>query len=161
MASLALNCGSGLEEDVRRHQSGATSETPRNRRQRLRRRRDRRRASLVGSLRIAAVCVAMVCVALYGPNLHKLRQIRAEISDIQAQIAEWELRNLDVMARVEYARSDAFVRQAARERLGLVDQGTILYLAQVPGAGATGLAAGNQDPRTDSQSFAMSPLNSP
>ena len=137
MASLALKDGTGPVGEEGVNPACAVKTDPGDRRRRLRRRNERRRARLICRLRIAAVCGIILCLGLYGPNLYKLERIRAEIADLQAQCVEWEQRNLEVMALIEYARSDAFVRQAARERLSLVDQGAVLYVAQVPGTGTT------------------------
>lgn len=137
MASLTLNDGAVPAGEEGVNPACTVRRDPGDRRRRLRRRDERRRARLVCSLKIAALCGIILCFGLYGPNLYKLERIRAEISDLQAQCLEWDQRNLEVMALIEYTRSDAFVRQAARERLGLVDQGAILYVAQVPGTGTS------------------------
>ncbi len=135
MASLALKDGTRSAGEAEMSPACAMRRAAGDRRRRLRRREEGRRARLVCSLKIVTVCGIILCLGLYGPNLYKLERIRAEIADIKAQCLEWEQRNLEVMAIIEYARSDAFVRQAARERLGLVDQGAILYVAQVQGTG--------------------------
>jgi cell division protein FtsB len=159
VASLALKDETRPAGEEKLGPSAAVRRTSSDRRRRLRRRHQRRRARLVCSLKIAAVCGAMLFLGLYGPNLYNLERIRAEIADLKAQCLEWEQRNLEVMAHIEYARSDAFVRQAARERLGLVDQGTILYVAQVQSTGTDGSTEGTGTSR-NSQALALSLPNS-
>lgn len=131
MASSVIECGDELQS-TERDLYPSLVESPHDRRRRLRRRRDLRKARLSSNLKLAAVCCAVICLWLYCPSMYKLSQIRQEIGDLQAQCHEWGQKNLQVMADISYASTDDFVRYAARENLGLVDQGTTLYVAGLP-----------------------------
>lgn len=154
MASLVLN--SGDLEPVEYGVSGLFGETPSERRRRLRRRKELRRARLVGDIKLAIVCCTILCLWLYVPSVYRLSQIRQEISSLQAQYYEWQQKNAQVMADISYASTDEFVRRAARETLGLVDRGAILYVASLPEVNDEPTSV---KPDTGEQSFAMSVSN--
>lgn len=137
VTSLSVTDGAGQEIGMSRIPE-ALVDTPLDQRMRMRRRRERRRAHLIASLRSALICIAFICVALYGPKVYSLFRIRAEISDLKAEYDRWNQLNLHVMADISYAMSDSYVRQAARETLGLVDKGTILYVAALPNTDSVG-----------------------
>jgi cell division protein FtsB len=158
VTSLSVIGGDGQEFVVNRVPDTLV-ETPLDQRTRMRRRKERRRANLIANLKVALICIAFICVVLYGPMVYKLWEIRAEIRDIRAECDRWNQLNVQVMADISYARSDSYVRQAARETLGLVDKGAILYVAALPDARSAGdEAARGASGGRGSQALAMNAL---
>ncbi|MDR0841496.1 MAG: septum formation initiator family protein [Christensenellaceae bacterium] len=72
------------------------------------------------------VCVAMVGMVLYSQQ-HKLRVIAAEQAELalQLQDRQTEKRRLEYM--IEYAQSEEYLLQFAREKLGYVKPGDVKF----------------------------------
>ena len=98
---------------------------------RRRTRADRRkqaglRAAMLGILMV--VCI--LCLVLFV----KGQKLRAQISqndricqELNEQIAAEEARTADIEALRDYYESEDFIRQAARDRLGLIEEGQIVF----------------------------------
>ena len=58
----------------------------------------------------------------------KLNEQKAEILHLQEQIAETEEVNAELERLIEYTESEEFIEKVARERLGWVKKGEIIFI---------------------------------
>jgi len=58
----------------------------------------------------------------------KLNEQRAEIQHLKEQIAETEEVNAELERLIEYTESEEFIEKVARERLGWVKKGEIIFI---------------------------------
>ncbi|MDD2978593.1 MAG: septum formation initiator family protein [Hespellia sp.] len=63
------------------------------------------------------------CVSLQAKN----RSYKAQETEIQNQLAEEEKRTEEIADFKEYVKTDDYVKEVARERLGLVDPNEIIF----------------------------------
>lgn len=61
----------------------------------------------------------------YARGFVRIRALRAQIEQVQQDVAELERRNAELQERLSMYDSDAFVERMAREELGLVGPGEI------------------------------------
>ncbi|NLN42377.1 MAG: septum formation initiator family protein [Clostridiales bacterium] len=58
----------------------------------------------------------------------KLNEQKAEIQHLKEQIAETEEVNAELERLIEYTESEEFIEKVARERLGWVKKGEIIFI---------------------------------
>ncbi|AEF93013.1 Septum formation initiator [Desulfotomaculum nigrificans CO-1-SRB] len=113
-----------------------------------RRRRGGGRLILMVSLAI----VGYVTFTL-GNQISHLHAMQNNVENIQSQIEDLKKKNSALREEIKKIKSDAYVEQEAREKLGLVKPGeTLVVPAQSPAGGAT-------PPVTQEQSFKVRDKN--
>ncbi len=82
--------------------------------------------------------VLLVVAAVYGDHgLIHLMRMRAEQTDLEHAAFDLQQQNEQLRERIRRLRSDNhYIEQLARERLGLVKKGEIMYRLTAPGTGA-------------------------
>ena len=79
------------------------------------------------------VCIFMVafsvavCAVVYKQN-QTLDELRTEAAAIQKQIDEQEEEKLNLEGKQSYYESDEYIEKVAREQLGLVKSGEIVFV---------------------------------
>ena len=77
---------------------------------------------------MAVVCILMAVVLVQGQNLRgKLAANERRTEELQQQIEAEDQRTQDIDDMKEYMQSDEYTEKAAREKLGLVKDGEILF----------------------------------
>ena len=71
--------------------------------------------------------VVVVCVSLYS-QAKTLYRLKNEESMITSQLESEKKRNLEITSSAEYYKSDAYIESVAREKLGLVMPGEIVFI---------------------------------
>lgn len=110
----------------------------------VRPRKAKARSRKGGLPRFARVAFAVVFVYLFvGFCLQQIEvmKLARQVGDLEAQAASLEAENARLAEEIEYAKSDAYIEQVAREELGLVWPNEIPY---APGgrAGDSGDSSG-------------------
>lgn len=91
-----------------------------------------------GALATGVVVLALLIVAaVYGDHgMAHLSRMRGEQRDLERSAFELQQRNEHLRERIRRLRSDDFyLEKLARERLGLVKKGEILYRVAPPASG--------------------------
>ena len=87
--------------------------------------KDNRMAKL---LIVLVVCAMFLVVSVSSINLHnKLVDLRTKEQDIQRQIDEEEARRLEIEEYEKYTHTMGYVEDIAKDRLGLVYEGEIVF----------------------------------
>jgi len=92
--------------------------------------RRRRAAEMRAAMLTILLIVCMTCLVLFikGQKLKAQIKENERIADsLTAQIEEEEARTAEIEALKDYYESDEFIRQAARDRLGLIEEGQIVF----------------------------------
>ena len=77
---------------------------------------------------VLVVCAMFLVVSVSSINLHnKLVDLRAKEQDIQRQIDEEEARQLEIEEYEKYTHTMGYVEDVAKDRLGLVYEGEIVF----------------------------------
>jgi cell division protein DivIC len=80
-------------------------------------------ALIIGVLVLLAAGTFVSSLSLRAKNQEYARQEK----ELKSQIAEEEERTQEIQEYQEYIQSDDYVRETARDKLGLVDPGEILF----------------------------------
>ena len=76
----------------------------------------------------AVVCVLMAVILVQGQNLNrKLAANERRTEELQQQIQDENQRTESIEEMREYMQSDEYAEKVAREKLGLVKDGEILF----------------------------------
>lgn len=80
------------------------------------------------------ITILMVVCLLFAVLLYEGFQLQNRIgeneqrrTELEAAIEKEEQRTSEIEARREYMKSDEYVRQAARDRLGLLESGELIF----------------------------------
>lgn len=108
---------------------------------------------------VLAGTVAAIVLGLIVPRGWKLRtQLReytAQKQSLEEQIASEEKRAEELEEYAKYTKTDEYVEKVAREKLGLVKKGEILFRSSGSGAsGSSGTAASDSTSQTEGASQA-------
>lgn len=99
------------------------------------RKKSQNRFSMV--LAITVMLVILAAVSVRGLQLQKqLTGYQEKKAELEQQIAEEEQRTKDIEEYSKYTKTDEYVEEIARDKLGLVKQGEIIFKN-------TGKASGN------------------
>ena len=87
------------------------------------------RQNLIGMLTITLiVCVLLCVICVKSSAMHRtIQQNDATISQLETQIEEETKRTDSIEKKGEYMQSDEYVAKIAREKLGLVNDGEIMF----------------------------------
>ena len=87
------------------------------------------RQNLIGMLTITQiVCVLLCVICVKSSAMHRtIQQNDATISQLETQIEEETKRTDSIEKKGEYMQSDEYVAKIAREKLGLVNDGEIMF----------------------------------
>ena len=92
--------------------------------------RRRHAAEMRAAMLTILLIVCITCLVLFVKGQKLRAQIRENdrIRDsLSAQIEAEEARTAEIEALKDYYESDEFIRQAARDRLGLIEEGQIVF----------------------------------
>lgn len=90
------------------------------------RKKSQNRFSMV--LAITVMVVILGAVSVRGVQLQKkLEGYEARKEELQQQIAEEEQRTKDIEEYSKYTKTDEYVEEVARDKLGLVKKGEIIF----------------------------------
>ncbi len=92
--------------------------------------REEERQSGRGNIVLAVMVVLVLLAVLYtsGSSLQrKLDGYRAHIAELEQQLEEEEQRSRYIEEYREYTQTDEFIEQIAREKLGLLYEGEIIF----------------------------------
>ena len=77
---------------------------------------------------LIVVCLIFAVLLLEGWRLRgRIHDNEARGTELQAAIEEETARTAQIESRREYMQSDEYIRQAAKDRLGLVESGEIIF----------------------------------
>lgn len=77
---------------------------------------------------LVVVCILFAALFIGGYRLNKKIDIAlATKSELEDQIRDEETRKEEIEELEEYMKTDEYIREAAREKLGLVDEGDIIF----------------------------------
>ena len=77
---------------------------------------------------LLVVCILFVALFIGGYRLNKkVDSALATKAELQDQIKDEETRKEEIEALEEYMQTDEYIREVAREKLGLVDEGDIIF----------------------------------
>ncbi len=103
---------------------------------------------------ILAVAVAAIVLGLIVPRGWKLRtqlqEYTAQKEALEAQISSEEKRAEELEEYAKYTKTDEYVEKVAREKLGLVKKGEILFRSSAGAGTGTSSSSGSAAQRTDS-----------
>lgn len=87
------------------------------------------RQNMIGMLTITLiVCVLLCVICVKSSAMHRtIQQNNATISQLETQIEEETERTDSIEKKGEYMQSDEYVAKIAREKLGLVNDGEIMF----------------------------------
>lgn len=87
------------------------------------------RQNLIGMLTITVIVCVLLCVICVKSNaMHRtIEQNNETISQLEGQIADETQRTDEIAEKGAYMQSDEYVAKIAREKLGLVNDGEILF----------------------------------
>lgn len=87
------------------------------------------RQNLVGMLTITViVCVLLCVICVKSSAMHRtIEQNNETISQLETQIEDETKRTDSIEKKGEYMQSDEYVAKIAREKLGLVNDGEIMF----------------------------------
>lgn len=87
------------------------------------------RQNLIGMLTITViVCVLLCVICVKSSTMHRtIQQNNETISQLETQITEETERTDVIVKKGEYMQSDEYVAKIAREKLGLVNDGEIMF----------------------------------
>ena len=96
--------------------------------------RRRKRARVSRENKRAMVLITIVVILLFFVLLFESRRLYSRIEaneihrqDLEKQIEEETRRTEEIEALREYMQSDDYMKQAAKDRLGLVEEGEIIF----------------------------------
>lgn len=80
---------------------------------------------LLAGLVVAILLVVILagCIRLYG----RLQASRARADELQSEISQEEQRSDEIEEYREYTKTDEFIEEIAREKLGLVYDGEVIF----------------------------------
>lgn len=73
------------------------------------------------------VFVLILLITLIGTPLRNYLQQRAEISRLESSIASMQVQKEELINDIEMYRSDAYIRELARTRLGVIEEGEYAF----------------------------------
>ena len=77
---------------------------------------------------LLVVCILFVALFIGGYRLNKkVDSALATKAELQDQIKDEETRKEEIEALEEYMQTDEYIREVACEKLGLVDEGDIIF----------------------------------
>ena len=77
---------------------------------------------------LLVVCILFVALFIGGYRLNKkIDSALANKADLEDQIRDEEIRREEIEELEEYMKTDEYIREVAREKLGLVDEGDIIF----------------------------------
>ena len=77
---------------------------------------------------LLVVCILFAALFIGGYRLNKkIDSALATKSELEDQIKDEEIRKEEIEELEEYMKTDEYVREVAREKLGLVDEGDIIF----------------------------------
>lgn len=77
---------------------------------------------------LLVVCILFAALFIGGYRLNRKIDIAlATKSELEGQIRDEETRKEEIEELEEYMKTDEYIREAAREKLGLVDEGDIIF----------------------------------
>ena len=93
--------------------------------------KQKRRVSPISGAMLAITLVALVLLAAMLVSGHNLQQRitnnNSRIADLHSQIEEEEQRTAEIEELQEYMKSDEYLEQTAKEKLGFVKDGEIIF----------------------------------
>ena len=97
-------------------------------RRRTRLSRERRIMKNTMLMILLVVCILFVALFIGGYRLNKkIDSALANKVDLEDQIRDEEIRREEIEELEEYMKTDEYIREVAREKLGLVDEGDIIF----------------------------------
>ena len=97
-------------------------------RRRTRLSRERRIMKNTMLMILLVVCILFVALFIGGYRLNKkIDSALAHKADLEDQIRDEEIRREEIEELEEYMKTDEYIREVAREKLGLVDEGDIIF----------------------------------
>ena len=97
-------------------------------RRRTRLSRERRIMKNTMLMILMVVCILFVALFIGGYRLNKkIDSALANKADLEDQIRDEEIRREEIEELEEYMKTDEYIREVAREKLGLVDEGDIIF----------------------------------
>jgi cell division protein DivIC len=97
-------------------------------RRRTRLSRERRIMKNTMLMILLVVCILFVALFIGGYRLNKkIDSALANKADLEDQIRDEEIRREEIEELEEYMKTDEYIREVAREKLGLVDEGDIIF----------------------------------
>ncbi|MEW6081780.1 MAG: septum formation initiator family protein [Bacillota bacterium] len=93
--------------------------------------RDKRLPSAIGRVakKVFLMLVTVYTLVLFTGQAVKFFSLRAEVAQFEEQIRFHSVNNEILRQRVEAMQGDAYIEQMAREQLGLIKPGELLYMA--------------------------------
>lgn len=86
--------------------------------------------------RLPLLLLAIILVYLgfsFVSQMNHLWEMQRSVAEMQARVKELQAKNQDLWERLQVLQSDAYIEQAARERLGLVKPGETRVVPVSPG----------------------------
>ncbi len=97
-------------------------------RRRTRLSRERRIMKNTMLMILLVVCILFAALFIGGYRLNKKIDIAlANKAELEDQIKDEEIRREEIEELEEYMKTDEYIREVAREKLGLVDEGDIIF----------------------------------
>jgi len=97
-------------------------------RRRTRLSRERRIMKNTMLMILLVVCILFAALFIGGYRLNKkIDSALANKADLEDQIRDEEIRREEIEELEEYMKTDEYIREVAREKLGLVDEGDIIF----------------------------------
>jgi cell division protein FtsB len=93
--------------------------------------RDKRLPSAIGRVakKVFLTLVTVYTLVLFTGQAVKFFSLRADVVQLEEQIRFHSVNNEILRQRVEAMQGDAYIEQMAREQLGLIKPGELLYMA--------------------------------
>jgi len=93
--------------------------------------RDKRVSPAIGRVakKVFLGLVTVYALVLFTGQAVKFFSLRAEVAQLEEQIRFHSVNNEILRQRVEAMQGDAYIEQMAREQLGLIRPGELLYMA--------------------------------
>jgi len=84
-------------------------------------------ARLPKPVRVAFIIVFIYLIVSLVLQQFELFGLQARVRELEHQVEALQAANQELREQIDYAQTDAYIEQVARERLGLVHPGEVLY----------------------------------
>ncbi len=113
----------------------------------------RQRHPAYPALLLLAVVVGLYFLFQHVEQLRELSAVRAQVADMERNIALGQQNTLDLEAQLRYATSNEYVVQMARGELGYIQEGDEVYILLDAPSAQVGNAPTAPDPVAEEGSF--------